>query len=210
MDHLDYQVHFYDIREGGFAHRPWLEFGYRSAPPKTTHASSSLTVQGFASASASGSTSRSASSTIVPKSGSRYTRGSTTNSLFARGYGDGTVLVWDYRNGAQKVRLLCYRPVRLLLSLSPRFARPRFVYALPPVEACSAAAGNTFPSPWLHSPHPRYRLPCLSASAAAVPLCVADRLLADPTPATLHRRSWSGSSSGGPPRLCTPSSQALT
>ncbi|KAM5535634.1 hypothetical protein V8D89_010621 [Ganoderma adspersum] len=111
MDHLDYQVHFYDMREGGFAHRPWLEFGYRSAPPKATRASSSLTAPhadirgagpGFTSASASGSTSRSASSTIVPKSGSRYTRGSTTNSLFARGYGDGTVLVWDYRNGAQK------------------------------------------------------------------------------------------------------------
>ncbi|PIL36763.1 hypothetical protein GSI_00453 [Ganoderma sinense ZZ0214-1] len=114
VDHLDYQVHFYDMREGGFGRRPWLEFGYRSALPKATRASSSLSApqpdqQGagsslsvFASASANGSTSRSASSTIVPKSGSRYTRGSTTNSLFARGYSDGTVLVWDYRNGAQK------------------------------------------------------------------------------------------------------------
>ncbi len=26
------------------------------------------------------------------------------HSFFARGYGDGVVLVWDYRNGAQKVR----------------------------------------------------------------------------------------------------------
>ncbi|KAI0723392.1 hypothetical protein C8Q76DRAFT_767312 [Earliella scabrosa] len=94
VDHLHYQVHLYDLREGGFKHRPWLEFGYRSSAPKTN--------RGRTSAGASASTSRSASSSSIPKVGSRYTRGSATNSLFARGYGDGVVLVWDYRNGAQK------------------------------------------------------------------------------------------------------------
>ncbi|KAI1792921.1 hypothetical protein LXA43DRAFT_1003819 [Ganoderma leucocontextum] len=104
VDHLDYQVHFYDMREGGFARRPWLEFGYRATPPRasSSNAGTRDAGSGFTSASASASTSRSASSTSIPKFGSRYTRGSTTNSLFARGYGDGTVLVWDYRNGAQK------------------------------------------------------------------------------------------------------------
>ena len=96
IDHLHYQVHLYDLREGGFKHRPWLEFGYRALAPKAN--------RGRTSAGASASTSRSASSSSIPKVGSRYTRGSATNSLFARGYGDGVVLVWDYRNGAQKVR----------------------------------------------------------------------------------------------------------
>lgn len=27
-----------------------------------------------------------------------YRRGSTSHTLFARGYGDGTLCVWDYRN----------------------------------------------------------------------------------------------------------------
>ncbi|KAI0356647.1 hypothetical protein OH77DRAFT_1423598 [Trametes cingulata] len=87
IDHMDYQVHFYDTREGGFGRKPWLEFGYRTAPPKPRSASRA----------AAG---HSASST--PKTGSRWIRGSTMNSLFARGYGDGVVLVWDVRNGAQK------------------------------------------------------------------------------------------------------------
>ncbi|KAH9894261.1 hypothetical protein C8Q73DRAFT_790821 [Cubamyces lactineus] len=84
IDHMDYQVQLYDTREGGFGRKPWLEFGYRAAPPKPRSAS------------------RPVSSTFVPKLGSRYIRGSTMNSLFARGYGDGVVLVWDYRNGGQK------------------------------------------------------------------------------------------------------------
>ncbi|KAI0773942.1 hypothetical protein C8Q74DRAFT_1199906 [Fomes fomentarius] len=88
IDHMDYQVHLYDMREGGFKHRPWLEFGYRAAVPKTSRASAN--------------SSRSASNSSIPKVGSRYTRGSTMHSFFARGYGDGVVLVWDYRNGAQK------------------------------------------------------------------------------------------------------------
>ncbi|KAI0334773.1 hypothetical protein GY45DRAFT_1241766 [Cubamyces sp. BRFM 1775] len=84
IDHMDHQVQLYDTREGGFGRKPWLEFGYRAAPPKPRSAS------------------RPVSSTFVPKLGSRYIRGSTMNSLFARGYGDGVVLVWDYRNGGQK------------------------------------------------------------------------------------------------------------
>ncbi|KAI0637798.1 hypothetical protein C8Q77DRAFT_1087928 [Trametes polyzona] len=91
IDHMDYQVHFYDTRERGFGRKPWLEFGYRAAPPKPR----SNTAR-----SAGAGASASASST--PKLGSRYIRGSTVNSLFARGYPDGAVLVWDYRNGAQK------------------------------------------------------------------------------------------------------------
>ncbi|KAI9001188.1 hypothetical protein BD414DRAFT_473889 [Trametes punicea] len=87
IDHMDNQVHLYDTREGGFGRKPWLEFGYRSVPPKPRSTSS-----------------RSAGYAFVPKQGSRYIRGSTVNSLFARGYNDGVVLVWDYRNGAQKVR----------------------------------------------------------------------------------------------------------
>ncbi|KAI0370285.1 hypothetical protein BV20DRAFT_1113275 [Pilatotrama ljubarskyi] len=90
IDHMDYQVHFYDTREGGFGRRPWLEFGYRAAPPKPRSASRP----------AGGH-----SASFKPKTGSRYYRGSAMNSLFARGYSDGVVLVWDYRNGAQKVRL---------------------------------------------------------------------------------------------------------
>ncbi|KAI0751348.1 hypothetical protein C8Q80DRAFT_1156838 [Daedaleopsis nitida] len=89
IDHMDRQVHLYDIREGGFARRPWLEFGYRPLAPKTSRSGAS--------------TSRSSSSSSsISKPGSRYTRGSTSHSLFARGYGDGAVLVWDFRNGAQK------------------------------------------------------------------------------------------------------------
>ncbi|EJF62977.1 hypothetical protein DICSQDRAFT_168643 [Dichomitus squalens LYAD-421 SS1] len=107
VDHMDHQVHFYDMREGGFARKPWLEFGYRATPPKANSASPNLNATAArpavaSQASANANASRSASSAPVARSGSRYTRGSTMNSLFARGYGDGAVLVWDYRNGAQK------------------------------------------------------------------------------------------------------------
>ncbi|KAH9853779.1 hypothetical protein C2E23DRAFT_884436 [Lenzites betulinus] len=87
VDHMDYQVHFYDTRERGFGRRPWLEFGYRAAPP----------MRGGASRPAGGG-----GASFTPKTGSRYIRGSAMNSLFARGYADGVVLVWDYRKGAQK------------------------------------------------------------------------------------------------------------
>ena len=99
---MDHQVQLYDTREGGFGGKPWLEFGYRAAPPKPRSAS------------------RPVSSTFVPKLGSRYIRGSTMNSLFARGYGDGVVLVWDYRNGGQKVRIdmVTHLPFRSLISYS--------------------------------------------------------------------------------------------
>ncbi|KAJ8501439.1 hypothetical protein ONZ51_g606 [Trametes cubensis] len=102
IDHMDHQVQLYDTREGGFGGKPWLEFGYRAAPPKPRSAS------------------RPVSSTFVPKLGSRYIRGSTMNSLFARGYGDGVVLVWDYRNGGQKVRIdmVTHLPFRSLISYS--------------------------------------------------------------------------------------------
>ncbi|KAI0771858.1 hypothetical protein BD413DRAFT_475224, partial [Trametes elegans] len=73
IDHMDYQVQMYDTREGSFARKPWLD-------TSTTAGSAAP----------------------VPRPGSRYIRGSAVHSLFARGYGDGVVLVWDYRNGAQK------------------------------------------------------------------------------------------------------------
>ncbi|EIW61716.1 uncharacterized protein TRAVEDRAFT_115203, partial [Trametes versicolor FP-101664 SS1] len=75
IDHMDYQVHFYDTRTRGFGRKPWLDMS---------------------------STSASAPASSAPKLGSRYIRGSTVHSLFARGYADGVVLVWDLRNGAQK------------------------------------------------------------------------------------------------------------
>ncbi|OBZ76198.1 hypothetical protein A0H81_03583 [Grifola frondosa] len=40
--------------------------------------------------------------TAARRAGTRYAKGSASNSLFARGYADGTVHVWDYRNGARK------------------------------------------------------------------------------------------------------------
>ncbi|KAL7282112.1 hypothetical protein ACG7TL_003581 [Trametes sanguinea] len=88
IDHMDYQVHLYDTREGGFRRKPWLEFGYRAAPPKPRNASAGRPAD--------------AGNAFMPKQGSRYIRGSTVNSLFARGYGDGAVLVWDYRDGGKK------------------------------------------------------------------------------------------------------------
>ncbi|KAI0829442.1 hypothetical protein BC628DRAFT_1417164 [Trametes gibbosa] len=99
IDHMDYQVHFYDMREKGFGRKPWLEFGHRAAAPKPRSASRPA---------ASGNAS------FAPKMGSRYIRGSTMNSLFARGYADGTVLVWDYRKGAHKEVLERFRFQRSL------------------------------------------------------------------------------------------------
>ncbi|RPD61929.1 hypothetical protein L226DRAFT_571320 [Lentinus tigrinus ALCF2SS1-7] len=99
IDHMDYQVQLYDMRAGGFARKPWLEFGHRNAPTPIPPKSTRTIADTNPIASASSSCSRSSS---TPKLGTRYTRGSTLNSLFARGYGDGVVLVWDYRNGAQK------------------------------------------------------------------------------------------------------------
>ncbi|KAI0721875.1 hypothetical protein C8T65DRAFT_629499 [Cerioporus squamosus] len=100
IDHMDYQVQLYDTRTGGFARKPWLEFGHRTAPP-TVSSKGDRTIADTNPV-ARARTSWSDSNTLAQKSGSRYTRGSTLNSLFARGYGDGVVLVWDYRNGAQK------------------------------------------------------------------------------------------------------------
>lgn len=102
-------MHFYDTRARGFGRKPWLEFGYRAAPPKPG-SRSSRSIGGAPrpagrSHSSMSSTSASAPASSAPKLGSRYIRGSTVHSLFARGYADGVVLVWDLRNGAQKVRV---------------------------------------------------------------------------------------------------------
>ncbi|KAI0650011.1 hypothetical protein C8Q79DRAFT_941915 [Trametes meyenii] len=126
IDHMDRQVHLYDVRMGGFARKPQLEFGHRAAPPRPRSASSR---HGGGNANArgggngtrnggrSGSTTASAStstkiSASAPKLGSRYIRGSAANSLFARGYADGAVLVWDYRDGARKEVLRRFRAQR--------------------------------------------------------------------------------------------------
>ncbi|TFK93862.1 hypothetical protein K466DRAFT_580504 [Polyporus arcularius HHB13444] len=100
IDHMDNQVQLYDLRAGGFARKPWLEFGYRSATPAFPSKGSRTIADTNSVASASSSWSD--GSSPAHRHGSRYTRGSTMNSFFARGYGDGVVLVWDYRNGAQK------------------------------------------------------------------------------------------------------------
>ena len=100
---MDYQVQLFDTRAGGFARKPRLEFGYRTAAPVAPSKNSRTIADTNPSASANSSWSGSSS---TPKHGTRYTRGSTMNSLFARGYGDGVVLIWDYRNGGQKVRVL--------------------------------------------------------------------------------------------------------
>ena len=76
---MDRQVQFYDVRERrSFKGRPVLEFGYRATHPASSNSD-------------------------VQKQEQRYTRGSTTNSLFARGYLDGSVVIWDYRNGGRQV-----------------------------------------------------------------------------------------------------------
>ncbi|KAI0676855.1 hypothetical protein C8Q78DRAFT_50626 [Trametes maxima] len=119
IDHMDRQVHFYDTRAGGFARKPELEFGHRAAPPRprstssrygggniNVHGSGNGTRNGGGSGNTTSCTTSTSTSTnnsaSAPKLGSRYIRGSAANSLFARGYADGTVLVWDYRNGARK------------------------------------------------------------------------------------------------------------
>lgn len=86
---MDRQMLLYDTRlPRGFNGRPTLEFGRRATSLANTTARR-----------ASGTSTSSA----TPVQGSRYTRGSTMNSLFARGYPDGAVCVWDFRNGAREV-----------------------------------------------------------------------------------------------------------
>jgi hypothetical protein len=69
VNHLDRQVHVYDLRQSTFNERPSLEFGHRDAGSKlrsVQYAKGSL---------------------------------DSARSLFGRGYyGDGSVHVWDYRN----------------------------------------------------------------------------------------------------------------
>ncbi|KAH9943062.1 uncharacterized protein BXZ73DRAFT_74110 [Epithele typhae] len=77
IDHMDRQVQVYDIRERGLSGAPVLEFGRRAAL-RSPRASKGTR-------------------TGLPHHDTRFTRGSTVDSLFARGYSDGAVLVWDYR-----------------------------------------------------------------------------------------------------------------
>ncbi len=139
-------MHFYDTRARGFGRKPWLEFGYRAAPPKP--GSKSSRSNGGAPRPAGGShsmstASASAPATSVSKLGSRYVRGSTVHSLFARGYADGVVLVWDLRNGAQKVRVCVWRrgaPAGYCLPpLSLAFALANSARASRPCRRCSSA-----------------------------------------------------------------------
>ena len=107
VSHMDHQIHFYDMRKHGFKCEPVLQFGYRGAPVGTRARDSSL-------------------SSAVPLQGSRYTRGSILHALFARGYPDGAVLVWDVRNGGRKVSMfvVCSRLVALRLRTQSRTRKP--------------------------------------------------------------------------------------
>ncbi|KAF9649640.1 hypothetical protein BDM02DRAFT_3186132 [Thelephora ganbajun] len=71
VDDLDEQVHLFDIRAGGFKTQPAVRFGHRMR--------------------ANGSARHSPSSY-------RYSRGSLSHCHFARGFADGYVFVWDFRN----------------------------------------------------------------------------------------------------------------
>lgn len=130
-------MHFYDTRARGFGRKPWLEFGYRAAPPKPGSRSSRSNGSVLRPAGGSHSmSSASAPATSVPKLGSRYIRGSTVHSLFARGYTDGVVLVWDLRNGAQKVR------VAAAPGASRRRALTGYCYCLPSLLLACALANS--------------------------------------------------------------------
>ena len=71
MDDLDEQVQLFDIRAGGFQTQPVVRFGHRTqAENPARHSPPSY----------------------------RYTRGSLSHCHFARGFADGYVFVWDFRN----------------------------------------------------------------------------------------------------------------
>lgn len=72
VDHRDRQIQVYDTRKSSFRDAPCIEFG-----------------RPFYGADAT---------SFARKRTYRFFRGSTLHSLFARGYQDGTVCVWDYRN----------------------------------------------------------------------------------------------------------------
>lgn len=78
MHHIDEQVHFYDTRRAKLGSAPVLKFGYRVPL-------------------------REGANSTRKKQKTRYARGSAKNSFFARGYPDGTVMLWDVRAGAKKV-----------------------------------------------------------------------------------------------------------
>lgn len=71
VEDLDEQVQLFDIRAGGFQTQPAVRFGHRVQTNKPArHHSRSY----------------------------RYTRGSLNHCHFARGFADGYVFVWDFRN----------------------------------------------------------------------------------------------------------------
>lgn len=71
MDDLDEQVQLFDIRAGGFQTKPAVRFGHRTqANGPERHCPPSY----------------------------RYARGSLNRCHFARGFSDGYVFVWDFRN----------------------------------------------------------------------------------------------------------------
>ena len=78
VDDLDEQVQLFDIRAGGFQTQPAVRFGHRTqANRPARHAPHSY----------------------------RYTRGSLSHCHFARGFADGYVFAWDFRN--PKVGTFC-------------------------------------------------------------------------------------------------------
>lgn len=71
VDDLDEQVQLFDIRAGGFQTQPVVRFGHRTqAGNPARHSPPSY----------------------------RYTRGSLSHCHFARGFADGYVFLWDFRN----------------------------------------------------------------------------------------------------------------
>lgn len=82
VDHLDHQVQIFDTRAQGFDRRPSIEFGHRD-------------------------TGRGGSSSSMKH---RWRRGSTRHALFARGYGDGSLVLWDYRQPAVSPRASYFLP----------------------------------------------------------------------------------------------------
>jgi hypothetical protein len=71
VDDLDEQVQLFDIRAGGFNIQPVVRFGHRAQTTRPArHSSPSY----------------------------RYTRGSLSHCYFTRGFADGYVFVWDFRN----------------------------------------------------------------------------------------------------------------
>jgi hypothetical protein len=95
VDDLDEQVQLFDIRAGGFQTQPAIRFGHRTqANGPARHSPPSY----------------------------RYTRGSLSRCHFARGFTDGYVFAWDFRN--PKVGAFCVFSgatlVRLHLGLKHR------------------------------------------------------------------------------------------